>query len=119
MRRQMARAASLAVMAASLALVAAAQQSTPEPIGKLEGTVLDAKGQPVIGASVTIQTSDGRKPHATHTDESGHFEFARWATGQYDVRAYSKGVFSDWDKRLVIRSKKTTSVTLHLPPASK
>jgi uncharacterized GH25 family protein len=117
MRRQVARAAILVVMAASLAFVAVAQR-TVEPVGTLEGTVLDAKGQPVVGASVTIQTSDGRKPHATRTDESGHFEFARWATGQYDVRAYSSGVFSEWDKRLVIRSKKTTSVTLHLPPAS-
>lgn len=117
MKRQMAGAAILVVMAASLAMVAVAQ-STAEPVGTLEGTVLDAKGLPVPGASVTIQTSDGRKPHATHTNGIGHFEFARWATGQYDVRAYSSGVFSDWDKHLVIRSKKTTSITLRLPPVS-
>jgi Carboxypeptidase regulatory-like domain len=116
MKRQMVCAAFLVVMAASLARVAVAQQSTAEPVGTLEGTVLDAKGLPVMGASVTIQTSDGRKPHATHTNGIGHFEFTRWATGQYDVRAYSSGVFSDWDKHLVIRSKKTTSITLHLPP---
>ena len=117
MKRQMAGAAILVVMAASLAMVAVAQ-STREPVGTLEGTVLDAKGLPVIGASVTIQTSDGQHPHATHTNGIGHFEFARWATGQYDVRAYSSGVFSDWDKHLVIRSKKITGVALHLPPAS-
>jgi Carboxypeptidase regulatory-like domain len=67
-------------------------------------------------ATVTIQTSDGLHPHATHTDADGHFQFERWATGQYDLRAYSNGVFSDWDKHLVIRSKKTTQVILHLPP---
>jgi hypothetical protein len=100
---------------ASLAFVAAAQKV---PIGTLEGTVLDGQGKPVPDASVTIQTSDGLKPHATHTDANGHFQFARWMTGQYDLRAYSNGVFSEWDKRIMIRSKKTTKITLRLPKAS-
>ena len=98
---------------ASLAFVAAAQQRVP--IGTLEGTVLDGKGQPVPDASVTIQTSDGLHPHATHTDSSGHFQFTRWETGQYDLRAYSKGAFSEWDKRIMIRANKTTKITLRLP----
>jgi Carboxypeptidase regulatory-like domain len=100
---------------ASLAFVAAAQKV---PIGTLEGTVLDGQGNPVRDASVTIQTSGGLKPHATHTDANGHFQFLRWMTGQYDLRAYSKGVFSEWDKRIMIRSKKTTKITLRLPKAS-
>ena len=103
------------VVIASLAFVAAAQKV---PIGTLEGTVLDGQGNPVPEASVTIQTSDGLKPHATHTDANGHFQFARWMTGQYDLRAYSNGVFSEWDKRIMIRSKKTTKITLRLPKAS-
>ena len=98
---------------ASLAFTAAAQQRVP--IGTLEGTVLDGKGQPVPDASVTIQTSDGLHPHATHTDSSGHFQFTRWETGQYDLRAYSKGAFSEWDKRIMIRANKTTKITLRLP----
>lgn len=86
-------------------------------LGTVEGTVFDVQGKAVTNASVTIQTSDGRSPHATHTDASGHFEFTRWEAGQYDLRAYSDGVFSDWAKRTVIRPKKTTEITLHLPPA--
>ena len=85
-------------------------------LGTVEGTVLDAQGKAVTNASVTIQTSDGLHPHATHTDASGHFEFTRWDAGQYDLRAYSNGVFSEWAKRTVIRPKKTTEITLHLPP---
>ena len=100
-------------LAVSLALTLPAQQKVP--IGTLSGTVLDAKGKPVADASVTIQTSDGLHPHATHTDSSGHFEFARWATGQYDVRAYANGDFSDWTKRVMIKSNKTTQVTLRMP----
>jgi Carboxypeptidase regulatory-like domain len=102
-------------LAVTMPLPLAAQRV---PIGTLEGTVLAANGKPVADASVTIQTSDGLQPHATHTDASGHFEFDRWETGQYDVRAYANGEFSEWDKHVVIRSKKTTQITLRMPKAS-
>ena len=85
--------------------------------GTLAGTVLDAQGKPVAQATVTIQTSDGLHPHATHTDAQGRFKFARYRTGQYDVRAYAHGDLSDWTKRVTIRSGKTTEVVLHMPPA--
>src|SRR5580704_4664490 len=72
-------------------------------LGNLQGQVVDAHGKPVPDASVTIQTSDGLHPHATHTDANGHFEFTRFDAGQYDVRAYAKGVFSQWTKRVILR----------------
>jgi hypothetical protein len=84
-------------------------------IGTLAGMVVDAGGKPVADATVTIQTSDGLHPHATHTDVSGHFAFARFEIGQYDVRAYAHGVFSDWAKRLYVGTNKTKEVTLRLP----
>lgn len=105
------------LIAAMLAFAAAAGGRVP--VGTLTGIVLDAYGKPVADASVTIQTSDGLKPHATHTDADGRFEFARWATGQYDLRAYSNGAFSGWAKRILIRSNKTTTITLRLEAESK
>jgi Carboxypeptidase regulatory-like domain len=99
----------------TLALGATVQAQFARGLGAVEGTVLDAQGKAVTNASVTIQTSDGLHPHATHTDASGHFEFTRWDAGQYDLRAYSNGVFSEWAKRTVIRPKKTTELTLRLP----
>jgi|SRR5271156_2186650 len=111
----------VAVLALSLSQALTLPQSLAAqkvPIGTLEGTVLTANGKPVADASVTIETSDGLHPHATHTDASGHFEFDRWETGQYDLRAYANGAFSDWDKHVVIRSKKTTQITLRMPRAS-
>lgn len=87
-------------------------------IGTMAGTVLDAHGKPVAGATVTMQTSDGAHPYATHTGSDGRFEFSRYATGQYDLRAYANGMFSDWVKRVSIRSGKTTEVMLRLPPAA-
>jgi len=106
----------LGLLVATLALSAASPPNVA--IGTMAGTVLDAHGKPVAGATVTMQTSDGTHPYATHTDAQGHFEFARYRTGQYDLRAYSKGMFSDWTKRISIRSGKTTEVTLRLPPAA-
>jgi Carboxypeptidase regulatory-like domain len=110
----------IAIFVVSLAIAgfsfsAEAQQRVAVPVGTLEGLVVDAHNNPVAHASVTIQTSDGHQPHATHTDESGHFQFARWETGQYDLRAYADGVFSPWEKRIMINSKKPTKITLRLP----
>jgi Carboxypeptidase regulatory-like domain len=106
----------LVLLVATVGLATALPASPP--IGTMAGTVLDARGKPVAGATVTMQTSDGSRPYATHTDAEGHFEFARYRTGQYDLRAYAKGMFSDWAKRISIRSGKTTEVTLRLPPAA-
>jgi uncharacterized GH25 family protein len=107
----------IAIAAMFLALSANAQFA--HGLGTLSGTVVDEQGKPVADASVTIQTSDGLRPHATHTDSNGHFEFTRFEAGQYDVRAYSNKVFSDWSKRLVIRPKKETEITLRLSPTAK
>jgi protocatechuate 3,4-dioxygenase beta subunit len=100
-----------------LSLALAAQERVL--VGAIDGTVLDAQGKPVADASVTIQTSDGLHPHATHSDASGHFEFARWRVGQYDLRAYANGLFSEWSKRIMIRTNKTTHITLRLSEGDK
>jgi protocatechuate 3,4-dioxygenase beta subunit len=98
-----------------LALAVAAQTSLAGvATGTLEGTVIDSQGKTLPGATVTIQTSDGQHPHATRTDAKGRFEFARFETGQYDLRAYYKGSYSDWAKRVTIRSKKSTPITLRI-----
>jgi hypothetical protein len=98
------------------ALGFAATASAKGPIGDLRGTVIDSKGNPVADATVTMESSDGKHPYATHTDAGGHFQFTRYETGQYDLRAYSNGMFSEWAKRISIRSKKTAEVTLQMPP---
>ena len=110
--------ASLACLMSLTFGAATARAQFARGLGTVEGTVLDARGNPIADASVTIQTSDGLKPHATHTDASGHYEFARYDAGQYDLRAYAKGQFSDWNKHIVIRPKKTTEVTLRIPAES-
>jgi protocatechuate 3,4-dioxygenase beta subunit len=86
--------------------------------GTLAGTVLGANGAPVADATVTIETSFGNYPNATHTNADGRFRFARFRPGQYDLRAYAHGAFSKWHKRVTIHAHRTTEVTLRLSHAS-
>lgn len=109
----------LCFLAVLAALAVSMRVSAAVPVGTLAGTVLDVHGRPVAGASVTIQTSDGLHPNATHTDKTGHFAFARYMTGQYDLRASADGATSEWMKRIMIRSNKTVEVTLRLGPQKK
>jgi uncharacterized GH25 family protein len=85
-------------------------------VGTLAGVVLDANGKPVPHATVTMQSSFGDRPNATHADRDGRFQFARYLTGQYDLQAYANGSFSPWLKRITVRSNRTTTVTLRMPP---
>jgi hypothetical protein len=105
------------VVSAAMGFATNARAQFAAGLGTIAGTVLDAQGKPVQDASVTIQTSDGQHPHATHTDDKGHFEFTRYDSGQYDLRAYANGVFSEWTKHAVVKPTKTTEITLTLPPA--
>jgi Carboxypeptidase regulatory-like domain len=98
-----------------LVLAIAGAVSASGWLGALAGTVMDAQGKPVAGATVTMQTSDGMNAHATHTDAEGRFQFTRYQPGQYDLRAYARGAFSDWTKRVLIRTGKTTEITLRVP----
>jgi uncharacterized GH25 family protein len=100
----------------TLLMIAAPVANARVSTGILEGTVLDSVGKPVSGATVTIQTSDGNHPHATHTDAQGHFSFTHFAAGQYDVRAYHQGAYSDWTKRIAVHSNKPASLTLRILP---
>jgi len=68
----------------------------------------------VAHASVSYQSSSGNAPHAVHTDSHGHFTISRLRADNYDLRAYGKGVFSEWEKNVSLRSGQTKSMTLRL-----
>jgi hypothetical protein len=103
------------VLAIAAILGVAAVGNARVGIGTLAGTVVDHKGKPVAGASVTIQTSDGRHPHSTTTNEQGRFYFPELIHGLYDIRAYSIGLWTDWKHNTAVRTGKQTDVKLRLP----
>ena len=82
--------------------------------GELTGMVLGPDDRPVPHASVTYQSSAGMAPHAVRADSRGHFAITQLKADNYDLRASSKGVFSEWEKNVTVRSGGTKSITLHL-----
>jgi carboxypeptidase family protein len=82
--------------------------------GTLSGVVLGPDDKPVPNASITYQSGGGRAPHIVHTDSKGHFSITRLKMDNYDLRASAKGIFSEWEKNVMVRSGKTQFITLRL-----
>jgi Carboxypeptidase regulatory-like domain len=81
---------------------------------KLTGEVLSPTGKPVAGAVVTYQSAGGDKPHAVRTDVHGRFTIVKLRRDNYDLRASSHGLFSTWEKNIMVRSGQVKSITLRL-----
>jgi hypothetical protein len=100
-----------------LALVAVRGVSAA-PQGKgtstLTGVVLGPDDKPVANASVSYQVSSGSAPHIVRTDAHGHFTISKLRADNYDLRASGKGVFSEWQKNVTLRSGATKELTLRL-----
>jgi len=111
-----------------IALVAArGVNAAPQSKGSatLSGVVLGPDDKPAPHASVSYQSSGGNAPHAVYTDSRGRFTITKLKSDNYDVRASSKGIFSEWVKNITLRKGKTEYITLQLiyaremPKASK
>jgi len=101
---------------ALLLSVALGVRAEPQAKGTsvLSGVVLGPNDKPVAHASVSYQYSDGSAPHAVYTDAHGHFRIAQLKANSYDIRASSKGVFSEWQKNIPLKKGQTKSVELRL-----
>ena len=103
---------------ALLALTGAASGVLAAPQNKgsatLSGVVLGPDDKPVSHASVSYQSSGGNAPHAVYTDSRGRFTISKLKADNYDVRASSKGVFSEWEKNITLRKGRTEYITLQL-----
>ena len=105
----------ISLMAVLIALAAAQNLAAQHKgAGVLSGVVLGPDDKPVPHASVTYQSSAGIAPHAVHADSQGHFTITKLRTDNYDLRASGKGVYSEWEKNVAVRSGQTKSVTLRL-----
>jgi hypothetical protein len=105
-----------------LALVAAhGVAAAPQSKGSatLTGTVLGPDDRPVAHASVSYQSSGGKAPHALHTDSHGKFTITKLRADNYDIRASGKGVFSEWEKNVPLRTGQRKELTLRLIYARK
>ena len=95
----------------SRAVVAAPQSKGS---ATLKGVVIGPDDKPVPHASVSYQSSDGTAPHAVHADAHGRFTIPQLRADNYDIRASSKGIFSEWQKNIALRKGQARSLELHL-----
>jgi hypothetical protein len=82
--------------------------------GTLTGVVIGPDDKPVAHAVITYQSSGGNAPHAVHADAKGRFTISKLRSDDYEVRASGRGVFSEWEKNVLVKSGKTKEVTLRL-----
>ena len=81
---------------------------------ELTGEVLGPSGKPVAGAAVTYQSGGGHTPHVVHTDVHGRFTIVKLRRDNYDLRASAHGLYSIWEKNVMVRSGDVKTVNLHL-----
>jgi hypothetical protein len=81
---------------------------------ELTGEVLSPTGEPVAGAVVTYQSGGGHTAHVVHTDAAGRFTIVKLRRDNYDLRASSHGLFSIWEKNVMVRSGEVKTVKLRL-----
>jgi hypothetical protein len=101
----------LLALAAASGLCAAPQSKGSST---LTGVVLGPDDKPVANASVSYQVSSGSAPHVVRTDAHGHFTISKLKADNYDLRASGKGVFSEWQKNITLRSGATKQLTVRL-----
>lgn len=104
-----------------IALAAAQSVAAQKKTGAvLSGVVLGPDDKPVAHANVTYQSAAGMAPHVVRTDSQGHFTITKLRSNDiYDLRASGKGVFSEWEKNVTVRSGQNKSVTLRMIYAKK
>lgn len=106
------------ILAVFLLMLAAVRTVSAGPQKKgtatVTGIVLGPDDKPVPHAAVTYQSSAGNAPHAVHADSQGRFKITKLRGDNYDMRASGKGVFSEWEKNITVRSGQTKNVTLRL-----
>jgi hypothetical protein len=90
----------------------------PQHTSTLAGVVVAADGKPVANASVTYQTGGGDAPHVIRTDAKGHFSVGKLRADSYDLRATTKGMYSEWARNVSVRPGHTKTVTLRLTIAA-
>jgi len=110
MRRRVAGAILVAVLCAG----STQAQTSKKDAVTIKGIVLGADGKPVAAAAVTCQSSAGMKPRAVHTDSKGHYVITGLKQDSYDIRASSKGAYSDWERNIPLRKGQTKEITLRL-----
>ncbi|HSL21526.1 MAG TPA: tetratricopeptide repeat protein [Vicinamibacterales bacterium] len=81
--------------------------------GAVKGKVVDAKGEPVEGAKITIQSSESAaRKHETKTNKKGEFFQIGLTPGNYKVSAEKEKLFQSYDVRIRLGDPITVNFAL-------
>ena len=86
--------------------------------GNVSGTVVNAAGQPVARALVTISEGGGSRGREATTDLSGRFAFSLLSPGTYELRAEALGFQPVVARGLTLMGGESPSIALRLNPAA-
>jgi len=93
-------------------LLTLAQEQTGK--GRINGTVVDEKGQPVEGATILVESLKTDTKFQGSSDESGHFAVAGMGTGYWRITASKKGYTSSSVNMNVRQLKRNPPITFTL-----
>lgn len=100
MRKQ--RVCLLIVAAITMTAFSAGQESSPLMAdGHIIGTVIDANGESLSGATVRLSGTSLKDPRKIVSDDNGFFEFKQLDAGTYDVTITAPD-FADWNSPDVV-----------------
>jgi tetratricopeptide (TPR) repeat protein len=86
--------------------------------GRINGTVVDDKGQPVEGASILVESMQTKTKFQGTSDESGHFAVAGLGTGYWRITASKEGYISSSVNLNVRQLKRNPPITFTLKKMS-
>lgn len=89
-------------------------QTPKKAVTTLTGIVRGDDGKPVAHAAVSCQSSAGIAAKVVYTDAHGRFTITGLRQDNYDVRASTNGVYSDWVKNILVRKGQTKEITIRL-----
>lgn len=90
-----------------------AVQAAPTDLGSIRGVVLDARGNAVAGADVSLHLPDRPGVFTVRSNDRGVFEFPRVRPGQYSITAAKRGVGTG-AVRVAVRSGQSVTVRITL-----
>ncbi len=82
----------LAIVSAASAIAIALEAPGLAQQGMMRGKVIDAQGQPVEGAKITIAAAEGNRRFEVKTNKKGEFVQIGLASGNYTVTADKEGI---------------------------
>jgi len=95
----------------------AQNQQVESALPSLSGTVMDAQGRALGGASVSLNREDRSDPVEAVSDSHGHFDFSNVSLGKYKLLVTAKG-FQTSERQVDVRGGVNAALTVQLAIAT-